>query len=600
MAIEIIVPDKPEPILVEIGGGGVVGAGVNLTTTAAPDTVTIHSDTGTDAVIPVPDGTNAGVFLAAEKIKLAGIAAGATATAIVDTVENGNMAAVSSNAVFDALAGKQPLDANIVSIPTPADGDMIQRVGSSWVKRSIAQIKTALGLGQDAYESTLPTRVTISNTDAALNGNYDRSNLHSPPNNAVFWLAGTNGYYQLKANSLESKWEIWQANIKHFTAPLYDAAGRVVRPQDVPTWTSLLGYALPTVTGGFAGNEITRTAIATADAVISMDGAAEFALNDGLALKRGSLDQLWTWFATAKLDTLTKLNTLLGVGDPGITLARTDAGQTFAGEQTFSSRPTSSGSGLPSANSLVTRKDAEDAEIFNLHRIRRSFVSIGVANGGSATVSISDGDVVASSTAANNRPFVYAYRVVNTNSPASNQGHYVVPIRVASLMQIQHPGAVNTGGKIRFIYGSPIASMPAGDANALSSNGFGWEIFWDGSNIKIGLFLYNGSYLTTDGISGRSSPVSTGLTVGVTDSFGSIIVGLDSSGLVSLWASFANIGTALARPSNTPILTLAGGPTAGSRYSATGYPSWAAVNHSTNAASSQVDFKLMNKLITLD
>ncbi len=51
----------------------------NLTTVAAPTTLTVASDTGTDAVLPVPDGTNAGVMLAAEKIKLAGIATNATA-----------------------------------------------------------------------------------------------------------------------------------------------------------------------------------------------------------------------------------------------------------------------------------------------------------------------------------------------------------------------------------------------------------------------------------------------------------------------------------------------------------------------------------------
>lgn len=62
--------------LEEGGGGG--GGATDLTMTRTATTVTINSDTGTDAVIPVPDGTNAGIMLAAEKIKLAGIATGAT------------------------------------------------------------------------------------------------------------------------------------------------------------------------------------------------------------------------------------------------------------------------------------------------------------------------------------------------------------------------------------------------------------------------------------------------------------------------------------------------------------------------------------------
>lgn len=57
------------------GGGGAT----NLTTTAAPTTVTINSDTGTDAAIAVADVTNAGLLLPTEKTKLTGIATGATA-----------------------------------------------------------------------------------------------------------------------------------------------------------------------------------------------------------------------------------------------------------------------------------------------------------------------------------------------------------------------------------------------------------------------------------------------------------------------------------------------------------------------------------------
>ena len=59
--------------------GGSGGGATNLTTTAAPSTVTINSSTGTDAVIPAADATNAGLILPAEKTKLAGIATGATA-----------------------------------------------------------------------------------------------------------------------------------------------------------------------------------------------------------------------------------------------------------------------------------------------------------------------------------------------------------------------------------------------------------------------------------------------------------------------------------------------------------------------------------------
>lgn len=55
--------------------------GANLTTTLAAATVTIVSDTGTDAIVPAADATNAGVMTAAQQTKLAGVATGATANA---------------------------------------------------------------------------------------------------------------------------------------------------------------------------------------------------------------------------------------------------------------------------------------------------------------------------------------------------------------------------------------------------------------------------------------------------------------------------------------------------------------------------------------
>lgn len=63
--------------LIEGGGGG--GGATNLTDTATGTTVTILSDTGTDATIEGATGSNAGVMVAADKTKLDGIEAGATA-----------------------------------------------------------------------------------------------------------------------------------------------------------------------------------------------------------------------------------------------------------------------------------------------------------------------------------------------------------------------------------------------------------------------------------------------------------------------------------------------------------------------------------------
>lgn len=66
------------------GAGGVT----NLTYTASPTSGLVVSDTGTDATLPLADGTNAGLMAPAQVTKLAGVAAGATANSTDATLLN--------------------------------------------------------------------------------------------------------------------------------------------------------------------------------------------------------------------------------------------------------------------------------------------------------------------------------------------------------------------------------------------------------------------------------------------------------------------------------------------------------------------------------
>jgi hypothetical protein len=66
---------------------GGAGSGANLGYTASPTQGIVTSDTGTDATIPAADVTNAGLFLPAEKTKLAGI------EALADVTDAANVAA---------------------------------------------------------------------------------------------------------------------------------------------------------------------------------------------------------------------------------------------------------------------------------------------------------------------------------------------------------------------------------------------------------------------------------------------------------------------------------------------------------------------------
>lgn len=69
---------EPDGDPLAAGGGG--GA-TNLSATASPTGVTVTSDTGTDATLPLANATNAGLMAPAQVTKLAGVADGATANA---------------------------------------------------------------------------------------------------------------------------------------------------------------------------------------------------------------------------------------------------------------------------------------------------------------------------------------------------------------------------------------------------------------------------------------------------------------------------------------------------------------------------------------
>lgn len=121
------------------GGGG--GVATNLTFIPGVTSGTVTSDSGTDADIPLADSTNAGLFSAAEKIKLAGIAAGAE---------------VNVNSDWNATSG----DALILNKPTS--------LPSSFVKHAV-KYGEALVKGQAAYVSSSDgTNMIVSKADYSL------------------------------------------------------------------------------------------------------------------------------------------------------------------------------------------------------------------------------------------------------------------------------------------------------------------------------------------------------------------------------------------------------------------------------------------------
>lgn len=108
---------------------------------------------GTQSADTLTDGTTNKAFLATERTKLTGIATGATAnssdaTLLARANHTGSQAQSTVTNLTTDLAGKQPLDSDLTNIAalTPTNGDLLQRVAGAWANRTIAQVKTDLGL----------------------------------------------------------------------------------------------------------------------------------------------------------------------------------------------------------------------------------------------------------------------------------------------------------------------------------------------------------------------------------------------------------------------------------------------------------------------
>ena len=102
--------DQPSPSIKLYTNGAITfdstGASTNLSYTASPTQGQINSDTGTDAVIPATDGTNAGLFLPAEKTKLSNISGTNTGDETTGSILNkiGNGTVINDNYIPNTVA----------------------------------------------------------------------------------------------------------------------------------------------------------------------------------------------------------------------------------------------------------------------------------------------------------------------------------------------------------------------------------------------------------------------------------------------------------------------------------------------------------------
>lgn len=120
---------------------GAASGATNLSFSRDGATVTVLSDTGTDAVLPAADGTNAGVMTAAMQLKLAAI------EALADVTDAANI----GSAINGASSKATPVAADILGIIDSEAGNVLKKMTLTAVATYIT------GLIVDAAPGTMDT-----------------------------------------------------------------------------------------------------------------------------------------------------------------------------------------------------------------------------------------------------------------------------------------------------------------------------------------------------------------------------------------------------------------------------------------------------------
>lgn len=120
---------------------GAASGATNLSFTRDGSTVTVLSDTGTDAVLPAADGTNAGVMTTAMQLKLAAI------EALADVTDAANI----GSAINGASSKATPVAADILGIIDSEAGNVLKKMTLTAVATYIT------GLIVDAAPGTMDT-----------------------------------------------------------------------------------------------------------------------------------------------------------------------------------------------------------------------------------------------------------------------------------------------------------------------------------------------------------------------------------------------------------------------------------------------------------
>ena len=126
----------------------------NLSATAGDLSVTINSDTGTDAVILAANGLNAGLLLPAEKTKLANVADGATAN-------TGTVTSVTATSPVAASAGTDPV-ISMAAASSIASGYLTSADWATFNNKVTEVVSDNDGRIKVTADTTTPSKIKIN------------------------------------------------------------------------------------------------------------------------------------------------------------------------------------------------------------------------------------------------------------------------------------------------------------------------------------------------------------------------------------------------------------------------------------------------------
>jgi hypothetical protein len=139
--------DKTAELTKTVAAGGGSGGATDLAYTASATGGTVTSSTGTDATIPLSDGTNAGLVSPAQHTKLSGIATGATANSsdatLLDRANHTGTQAASTISDFSTAADARIAAASVnalsdVTVTSPTTGQVLKWNGTAWANAADA------------------------------------------------------------------------------------------------------------------------------------------------------------------------------------------------------------------------------------------------------------------------------------------------------------------------------------------------------------------------------------------------------------------------------------------------------------------------------